>query len=53
MNNIYCPDSELNLSGEETVFLDDIGANLKAANKLGIQTIKVGTIELNYTSYII
>ena len=31
----------LNLKGEETVFLDDIGANLKAANKHGIQTIKV------------
>ena len=31
----------LDLKGEETVFLDDIGANLKAANKHGIQTIKV------------
>ena len=32
---------KLGLPGEETVFLDDIGANLKAANKLGIKTIKV------------
>ena len=32
---------KLGLPGEETVFLDDIGSNLKAANKLGIQTIKV------------
>ncbi|CAO1620503.1 unnamed protein product [Sympodiomycopsis kandeliae] len=27
---------------EETLFLDDIGPNLKAAQKLGIRTIKVG-----------
>ena len=32
---------QLNLKGEETVFLDDIGSNLKAANKHGIKTIKV------------
>ncbi|KAF8590446.1 HAD-like protein [Ramaria rubella] len=30
-----------NISPEEAVFLDDIGYNLKAAQKLGMQTIKV------------
>ena len=32
---------ELGLPGDEVVFLDDIGANLKAARKKGIQTIQV------------
>lgn len=32
---------ELDLPPEEIVFLDDIGANLKAANRLGINTIQV------------
>lgn len=29
-------------TADETLFLDDIGPNLKAAQKLGIRTIKVG-----------
>ena len=32
---------KLQLPGEEVVFLDDIGANLSAARKVGINTIKV------------
>ena len=32
---------ELNVEGQEVVFLDDIGANLKAAAQLGIRGIKV------------
>lgn len=32
---------ELGVPGERCVFLDDIGANLKAAQKFGIKTIKV------------
>ena len=31
----------LKLSPEQTVFLDDLGMNLKTANKMGIHTIKV------------
>lgn len=31
----------LKLSPEQTVFLDDLGINLKTANKMGIHTIKV------------
>ena len=31
----------LGTKGDETVFLDDIGSNLKAAANLGITTIKV------------
>ena len=34
--------ARLKISPEEAVFLDDIGGNLKAAKKVGIQTIKVG-----------
>ena len=32
---------ELNIEPQETVFLDDLGINLKPARKLGINTIKV------------
>lgn len=32
---------ELNIEPQETVFLDDLGMNLKSARKLGINTIKV------------
>ena len=32
---------KLGIKAEDAVFLDDIGTNLKSANKLGIQTIKV------------
>ncbi len=37
--------SELGVKPEESVFLDDIGANLKAARILGMHTIKVDTPE--------
>jgi len=33
--------SQLGMSGERTVFLDDIGYNLKPARELGMHTIKV------------
>lgn len=33
---------DLGVHPEETVFLDDIGPNLKAAQKMGIRTIRVG-----------
>ena len=33
--------NEINIKPEETVFLDDLGMNLKPARKLGINTIKV------------
>ncbi|KAL3857866.1 hypothetical protein ACJMK2_012496 [Sinanodonta woodiana] len=33
--------SQLNTAPEETIFLDDMGGNLKAAKALGIRTIKV------------
>ena len=33
--------SEMNIKPEETVFLDDLGMNLKPARQLGINTIKV------------
>ncbi|CAG5125094.1 unnamed protein product, partial [Candidula unifasciata] len=36
---------ELMVSADEAVFLDDIGANLKAAKDLGIRTIKVHSPE--------
>jgi FMN phosphatase YigB (HAD superfamily) len=36
---------QLRLPGEEVVFLDDIGANLSAARKIGITTIKVSDIQ--------
>ena len=36
---------ELGVSPKESVFLDDIGANLKAARALGMHTIKVDTAE--------
>ena len=32
---------ELNITGPEAVFLDDLGQNLKAAAKFGIKTIRV------------
>lgn len=32
----------LQTAPQEAVFLDDLGHNLKAAQKLGIRTIKVG-----------
>ena len=32
---------ELNIEPQETVFLDDLGMNLKSARQLGINTIKV------------
>lgn len=32
---------KLGVKGEEAVFLDDIGSNLKPAQDLGIRTIKV------------
>ena len=43
---------DLNIKAEETVFLDDLGMNLKTARQIGIQTIKVeeeatAIIELN------
>lgn len=34
---------ELDLQPEETVFLDDLGVNVKSARQLGIRTIKVCT----------
>jgi epoxide hydrolase-like predicted phosphatase len=37
--NLAC--TRLNLSPDVCVFLDDIGANLKAASALGMRTIKV------------
>ena len=40
---------ELNIEPQETVFLDDLGMNLKSARKLGINTIKV--IEPNDAIY--
>jgi putative hydrolase of the HAD superfamily len=36
---------ELGVAPAESVFLDDIGANLKAARALGMRTIKVETPE--------
>ena len=33
--------AQLGVPGERIVFLDDIGANLKAARELGMTTIKV------------
>lgn len=33
--------TELQVSGSEAIFLDDIGENLKAAAKFGIKTVKV------------
>lgn len=36
---------ELGVAPEDSVFLDDIGANLKAARALGMHTIKVDTPE--------
>jgi epoxide hydrolase-like predicted phosphatase len=36
---------ELGVAPQESVFLDDIGANLKAARALGMRTIKVETPE--------
>jgi len=36
---------ELGVAPEESIFLDDIGINLKAARTLGMTTIKVGTEE--------
>ena len=35
---------ELDLRPEETVFLDDLGGNLKSARQLGIRTIKVQNV---------
>jgi FMN phosphatase YigB (HAD superfamily) len=35
---------QLQLPADEVVFLDDIGANLSAARKIGITTIKVADI---------
>jgi FMN phosphatase YigB (HAD superfamily) len=35
---------ELDLQPEETVFLDDLGGNLKSARQLGIRTIKVQNV---------
>ena len=32
---------KLKMAASDVVFLDDIGSNVAAANKLGIQTIKV------------
>ena len=40
---------ELNIEPQETVFLDDLGMNLKSARQLGINTIKV--IEPNDAIY--
>ena len=40
---------ELNIEPQETVFLDDLGMNLKSARQLGINTIKV--IEPNEAIY--
>ena len=37
--------SELELEPEETVYLDELGANLKPARKLGMTTIKVERVE--------
>jgi hypothetical protein len=34
---------ELDLPGEQCVFLDDMGGNLKAAKEFGIKTIKVNS----------
>ena len=34
----------LGVEANETIFLDDIGKNLKSAKQLGIETIKVITI---------
>ncbi len=44
--------NDLNIKAEETVFLDDLGMNLKTARQMGIHTIKVeepatAIIELN------
>merc|ERR1719348_1355118 len=36
--------SLLNLPPAETIFLDDIGSNVKAANDVGIDTIKVASV---------
>jgi putative hydrolase of the HAD superfamily len=36
---------ELGVAPEASIFLDDIGANLKAARALGMHTIKVDTPE--------
>ena len=33
--------NEINIKPEETIFLDDLGMNLKPARQLGINTIKV------------
>jgi putative hydrolase of the HAD superfamily len=33
--------AEMGVRGETIIFLDDIGANLKAARELGVTTIKV------------
>ena len=35
---------KLGVSAEETVFLDDIGGNLKTARKMGMHTILVGHV---------
>ncbi len=37
----------LGVEANETIFLDDIGNNLKSAKKLGIETIKVTIIMLS------
>ena len=39
---------ELNITGPEAVFLDDLGQNLKAAAKFGIKTIRVRFFCLKY-----
>ena len=47
--NIYDLTLErLGVSPSETVFLDDLGGNLKTAHEMGLQTIKVRTLNMTF-----
>ena len=38
----------LGVTPSETVFLDDLGGNLKTAHEMGLQTIKVRTLNMTF-----
>ena len=39
---------ELHVKGDQAIFLDDLGVNLKAAQEFGIKTIKVSETERSF-----